>query len=78
MAVVNKSIDEFLEEGCGCKNNCIMTLTRGDVERIRDSFLALTSEEKDIFFMGLFIVSFKANTGGTIVFQLEGKKLCRK
>ena len=78
MGVVNKSIDELLEKGCGCKLNCITTFTIADVERIRDSFLALTSEEKDIFFMGLFIVSFKANTGGTIVFQLEGKKLCRK
>ena len=81
MAVVNITIEEFSQKGCGCKNNCIAEFQRPDIQRIRDTFLALTGEEKDIFVMGIFMQSFKPGEmiDNTLInYCIEGKKVCRQ
>ena len=77
MAVVNITIGEFLQKGCGCKSNCIGECT--DIQRIRDSFLALTSEEKDIFVLSIFMQSFKPGESVDLInYCIEGKRICRQ
>ena len=78
MAVVNISIEEFLKKSC-CKNNCVRGFNVTDIERIRDSFLDLTTEEKDIYILSLFTQWFKpGQSSDAIEYRMEGKKLCRQ
>ena len=78
MAVVNVSTEEFLAKGC-CKANCIREFQIADIERIRDSFFDLTSEEKDIFVLSLFVNWFKpGDTFDAVDYRIEGRKLCRQ
>ena len=79
MAVVNITIGEFLQKGCGCKSNCIGEFQCTDIQRIRDSFLALTSEEKDIFVLSIFMQSFKPGESVDLInYCIEGKRICRQ
>ena len=79
MALVNVSIEEFLNQSC-CKKNCISSFDLADIERIRDSFLDLTSEEKDTVLLGFFMQWFKPgdHLSSDVDYRMEGKKICRK
>ena len=78
MAVVNISIEEFLAKGC-CKQSCLSKFEVTDIERIRDSFLDLTNEEKDTFILSIFVQCFRpSETSNTAEYRIEGKQLCRK
>ena len=79
MAVVNCSVQEFIDEGCRCKLNCIHSFSKEDCGRIRDSFMDLTNEEKDLFLMGIFALFFKPGESSDVLeYQLEGKRICRQ
>ena len=79
MAVVNYSIPEFFDKGCGCKLNCIHLFTIADGERIRDSLMDLSNEEKDMFLIGIFVASFKpGDESSALEYRIEGEKICRQ